>query len=179
MVNLDGDPAHLGPACDPLVATRRTGTHCMIALPLPRAQLADCVWLPRMAAKIRGIARGALPAEYVARFCDRDSVDEHFLRFFGISKEEMIDAVNRLDSDDGIARWFRARPGMDGARIAQWNEFAEDLGKPGFPMATRFLEVRPTTYAHLDPASVHSIFDLLEADEKNAAIRPPTEMTSR
>jgi hypothetical protein len=167
MANPDGDHAHSGPACDPLVATRRTGAPSMIALPLPRARLADCVWLPRLVTKIRGIARGALPA------------DAHFLRFFGISKEEMIDAVYRLDSDDAIARWFRAQPGMDGARIAQWNDFAEDLGKPGFPMAKRFLEVRPTTYAHLDPASVHSIFDLLEADEKSAAVPPLTEMTPR
>src|SRR4029077_13875859 len=85
----------------------------MSPLPLPRARLADCVRLPRLVAKIRGLAQGALPAEYVARFCDHDSVDEHFLRYFEISKDEMVNAVSRLGSEDAIAQWFRARPGLD------------------------------------------------------------------
>jgi Domain of unknown function (DUF5069) len=151
----------------------------MIPLPLPRVRLADCVWLPRLIAKIRGLERGALPAEYVARFCDHDSVDEHFLRYFEISKDEMVEAVTRLGSDEAIAHWFRARPGLSTARIERWNEFAEDLGKPGFPMAARLVEVRPKMYAHLGAASIHSIFDLLEADETSATSQPPTARSTR
>jgi len=138
----------------------------MRTLPSPRDRLAGCVWLPRMVAKIRGLAQGALPAEYAARFCDRDSVDEHFLHFFGIARDEMMESVNRVGTDDAIARWFCTRPDVDEGRVAAWNEFAEKLGRPGFPMEARLAHVLPTTYAHLDPAGVHSIFDLLEADER-------------
>lgn len=146
----------------------------MLTLPLPRARLADCVWLPRLVAKIRGAAQGTLPAAYAVRFCDHDSVDEYFLRFFGLSKDEMMDAVHRGQSDEEIAQWFRARPGVDDRRIAEWNEFAEQLGRPGFPMAARLVEVLPVKYAQLDPGSIHSIFELLEADETAAGGRPST-----
>jgi hypothetical protein len=148
----------------------------MMSLPLPRARLANCVWLPRLVAKVRGIARNTLPTEYVARLCDHDSVDEHFLRFFEISKDDLMAAVHRFESDDAIAHWFRALPAMDEARVARWNDFAENLGRPGFPMASRFAEVLPKMYRHLDPTSVHSIFDLLEADEKSAARQPLKEV---
>ena len=138
----------------------------MFALPSPRDRLGGCVWLPRMLAKIRGLAQGTLPAEYAARFCDRDSVDEHFLQFFRIDREEMMEAASHLGTVDTISQWFFARPGVDEMRVAAWNEFAENLGRPGFPMAARLAEVLPKTYAHLDPAGVHSIFELLEADER-------------
>lgn len=138
----------------------------MEPLPLPRARLADCVWLPRIIAKIRAIVSGELPPEYVARFCDRDSVDEHFLSFFGLAKEEMITAVQHSRNDDGaVAAWFCARPGIDAARIAAWNEFAEKLGRPGFPMERRYHDILPRAYSFLDPAKVHCIFDLIESDE--------------
>ncbi len=138
----------------------------MFSLPSPRDRLGGCVWLPRIVAKIRGLAQGTLPAEYAARFCDRDSVDEHFLQFFRIDREEMMEAASRLETADAISQWFYARPGVDEMRVAAWNEFAENLGRPGFPMAARLVEVLPKTYALLDPAGVHSIFELLEADER-------------
>jgi hypothetical protein len=130
-------------------------------------------------AKIRCIAQRTLPIEYAARFCDRDSVDEHFLRFFELAKDDLIAAVNRFESDDAIARWFRALPDFAEERVARWNEFAENLGRPGFPMAARLLEVLPTMYAHLDPNSVHSIFELVEADERDSALRLPGELFTR
>jgi hypothetical protein len=140
----------------------------MSALPPPRAELAGCVWLPRFLAKARQLHDGELGSEYAARFCDRDSVDEHFLRFFGLPQDEMIAAAVRLRADKAFAAWFRSRPGIDAARIAQWNAAAENLGRPGFPMAERLAAVLPTTYRQLDPARVRCIFDLLEADEQSA-----------
>ena len=142
----------------------------MTPLPLPRDRLAGCVWLPRIAGKIRAMAAGELPPEYAARFCDRDSIDEHFLNFFAMEKAELMAAVERTGNDDAALKgWFVTRPGVDAQRISDWNEFAETLGRPGHPMAQRFIDVLPRMYAHLDPTSVHSIFDLLEADETDAA----------
>jgi hypothetical protein len=151
----------------------------MNVLPPPRSKLAGCVWLPRLVAKIRGIAQGTLPTEYLARFCDRDSVDDHFLRFFEVTKDDLTAAVNRFESDDAIAHWFRARPDFEEGRVARWNELAENLGRPGFPMAARLLEVLPRMYAHLNPNGVHSIFELLEADERDSALRLTGKLFTR
>lgn len=140
----------------------------MNPLPSPRAELAGCFWLPRFVAKARQWRDGELSAEYAARFCDHDSVDDHFLRFFELPKTELVDAAMRLHVDADLAAWFCARPGIDAARIARWNELAVNLGRPGFPMAARLVEVLPRAYPHLDPAQVETIFALLEADEKPA-----------
>lgn len=140
----------------------------MSALPLPRAELAGCVWLPRFLAKARRLHDGELGSEYTARFCDRDSVDAHFLQFFGLPKDELVEAAIRLRADADFAAWFLASPGIDAGRIAGWNDFAGNLGRPGFPMAARLGAVLPTAYRHLDPSRVRTIFDLLEADEKGA-----------
>ncbi len=134
-------------------------------LPAPRAELGGCVWLPRLVAKARQFQTGQLGAEYAARFCDADSVDDYFLRFFTLAKDDLLDAVGRPSDDAALAAWFRALPGVDAARITEWNALAANLGKPGFPMADRLAAVLPTSHRHLDPAQIHSIFDLLEADE--------------
>ena len=124
-------------------------------------------------AKVRGIADGTLPPEYAARFCDHDSVDEHFLEFFNLKKDDFAAAVHRLGSDEAIALWFGACPGVNDVRIAGWNALAENLGRAGFPMEKRLRDVLPAMYAHLDPGSAHSIFDLLEVDEQPKGERPP------
>ena len=138
----------------------------MDTLPSPRAKLADCLWLPRIVAKARCLQAGELPADYAERFCNPVAVDGHFLQFFGMTKEELLEATNRFQSDEVIATWFCARPGIDSKRIDEWNYLAENLGKAGFPMAERFTAALATIYSHFDPATVRSIFDLIETDEK-------------
>ena len=111
-----------------------------------------------------------LPPEYVARFCSPDSVDDHFLRHFALTKDELLDAVKDHPGEADFGKWFLDRPTVNASQIAQWNELAENLGRPGFPMAARFAEVRPTMYRHLDPEQgqrLETIFDLLEADESH------------
>ncbi len=138
------------------------------SLPAPRAPLAGCVWLPRIMAKVDQIRRGELPAEYAARFCDRDSVDSWFLDFFGMAQDDLVAAAARFPAESDRAVWFLAQPGIHAERIAEWNRFAANLGRPGFPMADRLQAVLPTTYRHVDARQVHSIFELLEADESCA-----------
>ena len=136
-------------------------------LPSPRARLAGCVWLPRFLAKARQVQADQLPPEYAARFCAPDSVDDHFLTHFALAKGDALDALRRHPEDADFSAWFLRLPTVNAERIAQWNELAENLGRPGYPMAARFKQVRPTMYAHLDASQrLESIFDLLAADER-------------
>ena len=137
----------------------------MSPLPTPRETLQGCVWLPRFLAKARLLLADHLPPEYSDRFGHPDGVDGHFFRFFGVTHEQMMDAFRRHPSDDAFATWFQALPGVDAARLAGWNAFAEKLGEPGCPMADRLAEALPQMAARLDPSKIHSIFDLITADE--------------
>ena len=139
----------------------------MTMLPLPRAKLAGCLWLPRIVSKARFVQINRLPPENASRFCHPDGVDGHFLRAFDLTKEALMDAVARHRSDAEIAAWFRALPGIDPKRIARWNTLAENLGKPGYPMAERFVQALATVFPNIDPLSVESIFDLITADESD------------
>ena len=139
----------------------------MNMLPTPRAKLAGCVWLPRIVSKARFTEIGRLPPENAARFCHPEGVDGHFLRTFAMTREELMDAVRRHRSDSEISAWFRARPGVDLKHIARWNTLAENLGKPGYPMADRFVSSLATVFPNIDPLTVDSIFDLITLDEKD------------
>lgn len=134
-------------------------------LPTPRDRLADCLWLPRLVAKARLLARGELPAEYVARFCHPGGVDGHFLAHFELTRDDIVTAAANPDAE--IARWFSAQPNA-AARIAAWNRLAPNLGRPGFPMAERLPVALATTYCHLDASKITTVFEALEADEAGA-----------
>ena len=139
----------------------------MNMLPPPRAKLAGCLWLPRIVSKARFMQINRLPPENAQRFCHPDGVDGHFLRAFDMTKDELMYSVERHRSDIEIAAWFRARPDVDAKRIARWNALAENLGKPGYPMADRFVSALATVFPNIDPLTVDSIFDLITADEKD------------
>jgi hypothetical protein len=131
-------------------------------IPGPREQLAGCVWLPRILAKARMLKGGTLAPEYEARFCHPSGVDGHFLAHFGLSREDVV-CLAQLQ-DEAVASWFLARTTPDG--IEKWNHVAANLGRPGFPMAERFPVAMSTTYKHLDPRGIETVFEALEADEK-------------
>ncbi len=135
-------------------------------LPVPRDDsLAGCVWLARFLAKARLLLADRLPPDYVERFGHPEGVDGHFFRFFAVGHEQMMDVIRREPSNEAVARWFLALPGIDAARIAAWNAFAERLGQPGHSMAERLQEVLPSMAGRVDTTKIHSIFDLITADE--------------
>ena len=139
----------------------------MTMLPPPRAKLAGCLWLPRLVSKARFMAINRLPPENARRFCHPEGVDGHFLQSFDLTREELMDAVAKHRSDGEIAAWFRARPGVDLKRIARWNVLADNLGRPGYPMADRFVSSLATVFPNIDPLTVETIFDLITRDEKD------------
>jgi hypothetical protein len=135
----------------------------MNPLPPPRATFAGCIWLARILEKARRIQNGTLPAEYAARFGASNGTDGQFLGFFGLEKEQIL-AVAGVPEEE-IERWFLDLPGVDLSRIAAWNQLAVNLGREGYPMQERLPVALATTYAHLDPRKIHSVFEALEADE--------------
>ncbi len=138
-------------------------------LPAPRdASLAGCVWLARFLVKARRLLADELPPDYVERFGHPEGVDGNFFRFFSIGHEQLMDEVRREPSDDAVAFWFLALPGIDADRIAAWNDFAEKLGHPGLPMSKRLAEISLMLGGRFDLSKIHSIFDLITADERES-----------
>lgn len=131
-------------------------------LPRPTDKLAGCVWLPRIIAKARLLAAGALPGDYAARFCALAGVDGQFLAWFGLTRDEIVALAQRSDAD--AAEWFLSSPVRHG-RIAEWNRIAVNLGRPGFPMADRLPVALATTYRHLAGRDLETVFAVLAADE--------------
>jgi len=132
-------------------------------LPPPREQLAGCIWLPRIIAKARAMARGELPPEYVVRFGHPTGVDGQFLSFFQLTKEQVQQAS--IGNDEAVARWFCLLSSAPAERIEEWNRVALNLGRPGFPMAERIGVALATTYKHLSDRKLETVFEVLEADE--------------
>ena len=131
-------------------------------IPKPREELAGCIWLPRILAKARGLQTGTLPPDYAARFCHTGGVDGAFLAHFGFTREDILEAAALPDVE--IGAWLLAHTSAQ--RVAEWNHVAVNLGRPGFPLAGRLPVALATTYKHIDPQGKTTIFEVLEADEK-------------
>lgn len=136
-----------------------------MTLPPPRQRLADCVWLARIVSKARLFKAQALPEEYANRFCHPTGVDHQFLTFFGLDRDSLLEAVD-LD-DSAFAAWFLRQPQITKDKIADWNRLAVNLGRSGYPMAERLPIALSTTYKHLDPAGIGSVFEAIERDEQS------------
>lgn len=132
-------------------------------IPSPKAKLAGCVWLPRIIAKARMFKAGKLPPDYAAKFCNGSGVDGLFLSFFFLNREQIVEA-GALNVD-AVEKWFLSLPASSGKRIEEWNHIAENLGRPGFPMADRFPAALETAYKHLKGRGFTSVFEVLEEDD--------------
>ena len=117
-----------------------------------------------MLAKARLLRAGALPEDYAARFCHPTGVDGVFLSHFGLSQEDILSAAAL--SDEKAAEWFLSRTSAE--HVEQWNQIAVNLGRPGYPMAERFPVALATTYKHVASRGLATVFEVLEADEKQA-----------
>lgn len=143
--------------------TRDSVTGQDMKLPAPRERLADCVWLPRILAKARLWQRGELPPAYAERFCHPSGVDAIFLNHFKLNRDDLLLAAAK--PDEAVAAWFCARVEGSAASIAQWNEVALNLGRPGYPLAERFPIAKETAYKQVDSRGMTTVFELLEADD--------------
>jgi hypothetical protein len=131
-------------------------------IPAPREKLAGCIWLPRILAKARLLQCGELPPEFAERFCHPTGVDMQFLTHLGLTKEDILAAAALPDSE--IPAWLQSH--VSSERIENWNHVAVNLGRPGFPMTERLPIALATTYKHIDPQGITTVFEVLEADDK-------------
>jgi hypothetical protein len=127
------------------------------------------MWLARIIAKARLLEKGLLPAEYAARFCHPTGVDAQFVNFFRITRDDILLASR--GNDDQVASWFTRLTASRPLIVSKWNDLAENLGRPGFPIAERLPIALSTVYKHLDASTISSVFEAIEADELN----PPNE----
>jgi hypothetical protein len=113
--------------------------------------------------KARLLQRDELPPEYAPFFCRPGGVDGQFLRHFELTKEDILALAPLSDEEAGRAFLARVadRPGI----VANWNEIAVNLGRPGYPMEQRFPVAKATTYQHIHSENMDTVFQLLEADE--------------
>ena len=132
----------------------------------PQDQLGGCVWLPRFADKARLSLNGQLPFVYQLAFGSRFGVDGYFLRHFGLSIDQFLAGVRQSADNAALARWFLAVPGINPARIAEWNRFATFLGAKGHPgYLTRHL-AKWLFYPKSVITPVGSIFEAIDQDER-------------
>lgn len=134
-------------------------------LPHPKAQLAGCVWLPRLVAKIRVFLSGKLPVSYRVAFGSRVGVDGYFLRHFRLTMPQVMAAVRRASTDDEVATWFLRRPSVTPHSITDWNAFALKLGAAGQPGHLTLQIVKWFLYPKSRFGAVGSIFEAIAIDE--------------
>jgi len=125
--------------------------------------MAGCVWLPRLIAKARLLQADMLPDDYMLRFCAPTGVDGHFLNFFDLTREDILNIAPHTNSN--VLAWFKGLPTAKPSRIRKWNTLAENLGRPGQPMADRLEYAKTHVIPHLDTSNVETIFQVIELDE--------------
>ena len=143
-----------------------------MSLPSPRTKLANCVWLPRVWTKAKLIASGGLADEYAPFFCHPKGVDGQFLSFFSIERDQ-ITGIASFTADE-VQTWFLELPQVNPARIEEWNQVAENLGRPGFPMHDRLKAGLEGGYSHVAHLNPKTVFEVLEVDDAQFAVEKNT-----
>lgn len=144
--------------------------HPKISLNLrkPTDELGGCCWLPRLVDKVRRSREGTLPLIYRLALGSPLGIDGHFLRFFGLSKEEMFQTVLDSQGDDQfVEQWFLSQPGVTPQRIQAWNHFAKTLGRRGAPGFAIFHLIKWVLYPKAVTHPVSSLFEAIIQDEED------------
>jgi hypothetical protein len=132
----------------------------------PSDQLAGVCWLPRFIDKVRKFLDGTLPPEYALRLGESRAMDGVFLRHFGLTKQQVLEAVRASAGNDGsVLEWFRAQPGVTADRINKWNQLAPNIGRPGHLGHELFRQLVTEVYPGAPYTGVESVFEVIEADE--------------
>ncbi len=137
----------------------------MLTLRRPREALAGCIWLPRLIDKCRLHLAGTLPADYQIAFCSLHGIDGIFLDHFGIAPTDAQSVIHATRTDEDVARWFCAQPGVTPEKIERWNELAPNIGKLGHPGERGFAWARRHFLAACTDPRVISGFTAIAWDE--------------
>src|SRR5712691_5145313 len=133
----------------------------------PFEKLAGCYHLARLTDKIRLHLAGNLPEDSQMPLFHERGVDGFFMRHFGLSKEELLQAVTESNHNDNkVAAWFEARIGNDEQKKKSWNELSVNLGKPGQPMHETLEWAKKKYNYPSDDPSLDRVFKAIEWDER-------------
>ncbi|MBI3853506.1 MAG: DUF5069 domain-containing protein [Verrucomicrobia bacterium] len=136
----------------------------------PLEKLAGCNHLARFTDKIRLHLAGKLPEDYQMPLFHERGVDGFFMRHFGLTKEELLEAVQHSNyDDDKMVAWFETRIGNDEQKKKSWNELSVSLGKPGQPMHDTLAWARKKYNFQCDDPNIDSVFKTIEWDEGRVA----------
>ncbi len=132
----------------------------------PFSKLAGCYYLARLTDKIRLDLFGELSEDYRPYLFHRHGADMQFMNYFGVTKEELVQAVKTSDNDDArMAAWFEQRTGLDEDKRRNWNELAVNLGKQGYPMAKTLVWAKQNLMPGCVDPSIDTVFKAIEWDE--------------
>jgi len=134
-------------------------------LPHPKEQLAGCVWLPRLIAKVRVFLSGDLPVSYRVAFGSRIGVDGYFMRHFRLTMPQVVAAVRSASTDGEVATWFLRCPNVTPRSIVGWNVLALKLGSAGQPGCLTLQNVNWLLYPKSRFGTPGSIFEAIAIDE--------------
>jgi hypothetical protein len=138
----------------------------MIPIRSPLEKMAGCYYLARLTDKIRLEFLGQLSDDYRPYLFHKHGADSQFLKFFGMTQEEMIEAVRLSNDDDSqMAKWFVQRTNLDDARRTSWNEFSVNLGKEGHPMAKTLIWAKQNLLPHCSDPTIDTVFKAIDWDE--------------
>jgi hypothetical protein len=130
----------------------------------PHDRLAGCVWLPRIVDKTRHFLNSTLDQDYQRSFCHPRGIDGYFFNHFGISKEEIIEAVAEKETDNKMAAWFLSDSSRE-EKIDAWNQFATRLGLPGFEGEEMVRWALENVYTDCKDPRADTAFKILAYDE--------------
>jgi hypothetical protein len=145
----------------------------------PEDKLAGCMWLPRFVDKARHHFAGTLAQDYQRAFCNPLGIDGVFFAHFALTKEEILAAIQREQSDAAIGAWFTSRSKSNEENVKAWNELAPNVGRPGFPGHRIFQWGMKHIYTDCTDPRVVSGFTVIAWDEgflddvAPAQIKPP------
>jgi Domain of unknown function (DUF5069) len=136
-----------------------------VKLPPPETELAGCIWLARLVAKLRVHADGALPFSYPVGLGSRVGIDGYFLRHFQLTLPGILAAVRRFAADEDVEHWFLRQPSASAECIRDWSQFAVMLGAPGHPGHRTLHLVKWFLCSKVARRPLVSIFEAIRLDE--------------
>ena len=127
----------------------------------PYDKTCGLVYFGRMLDKIRTLARGELPPEYVENF-EKD-FDQKCAMFLGVNYELVVNYVNEGLTDQAILQsCFGMGHRRSEGEIHMWNEFMRKRGWNDELSGT--LEAQKKKHAMLSRSEIQTVFQFIDAD---------------
>ncbi len=138
----------------------------MINIRSPLEKMAGCYYLARLTDKIRLELVSQLSEDYRPYLFHRHGADTQFMNYFGLAKEELVEAVKATNNDDAsMAAWFVQKTAVDEQKRNAWNELAINLGKQDYPMAKTLIWAKQNLLPHCTDPNIDTVFKAIEWDE--------------